>query len=61
MPDFIRLEIDDGIAVATLDSPATRNALGKPEHFAAIEDLCHQPVEKAVARLSKTSSKDGKS
>ena len=42
MSEFIRLEIENYIAVATLNSPATRNTLGSDAHFSAIEVLCQR-------------------
>lgn len=39
---FIKIEVDGHVAVVTMDSPATRNALGTDEQYAAIEDVCRR-------------------
>ena len=39
-PDFITLAVDDGIAVATLNAPETRNTFGTDDHFSAVERVC---------------------
>jgi enoyl-CoA hydratase/carnithine racemase len=44
MSDFVKLTIDDGVATLLLDSPATRNALGGPEQYEAIEAAVHAIV-----------------
>ena len=38
---FVRIEITDGIALATLDAPETRNAISGPDHFAAVVSACN--------------------
>lgn len=38
--DFIDIATRDGVAVLTLNAPATRNALSGPEHYAAVEAAC---------------------
>ena len=38
--DFIALTVEDGIALATIDSAATRNSFGAEDHFRAVERLC---------------------
>ena len=40
MTDFIDLQKRDGIAIATLNSPATRNTLSSEREYAAIEAAC---------------------
>lgn len=42
MADFLTVEICDGFAVATMNAPETRNTLGDPAHFDAIDALCHR-------------------
>jgi enoyl-CoA hydratase/carnithine racemase len=42
MNDFTKLEKRDGIAVATLNSPDTRNALSSEREYAAIEAACRE-------------------
>lgn len=39
---FIDFQIDDGIAVVTMNSPQTRNALGSDEQYGPIEDVCRK-------------------
>ena len=39
---FIKTEIADGVAVVTMDSPETRNALGSDVQYGAIEDICRR-------------------
>ena len=40
MNDFIQVQVENHIALVTLNSPATRNALGSDAQYAAIEDMC---------------------
>src|SRR5262249_8035868 len=40
MSDFVKLEKFDGIAIATLNSPDTRNALSSEREYAAVEAAC---------------------
>ena len=40
MGDFIQLEIDDGVAIATMNAPESRNTLGAAAQFDAIDELC---------------------
>jgi enoyl-CoA hydratase/carnithine racemase len=40
MNDFVKLEKRDGIAIATLNSPDTRNALSSEHEYAAVEAAC---------------------
>ena len=41
MTDFVKLEKRDGIAIATLNSPGTRNTLSSDNEYGAIEAACH--------------------
>jgi enoyl-CoA hydratase/carnithine racemase len=41
MTGFVRLEKRDGIAIATLNSPDTRNTLSSENEYGAIEAACH--------------------
>ncbi|HEY4140927.1 MAG TPA: crotonase/enoyl-CoA hydratase family protein [Pseudolabrys sp.] len=41
MTDFVKLDKHDGIAIATLNSPDTRNTLSSEKEYAAIEAVCH--------------------
>jgi len=41
MADFVMLEKRDGIAIATLNSPGTRNTLSSDREYGAIEEACH--------------------
>jgi 2-(1,2-epoxy-1,2-dihydrophenyl)acetyl-CoA isomerase len=40
MTSFIDLHIDKHVAIVTMSSPQTRNALSTDEQYAAIEDVC---------------------
>jgi len=42
MTSFIDLQIDNGVAVVTMNSPQTRNALSSDEQYGAIEDVCRR-------------------
>ena len=42
MTDFVKLERRDGIAIVTLNSPDTRNALSSDREYAAIEAACRE-------------------
>jgi 2-(1,2-epoxy-1,2-dihydrophenyl)acetyl-CoA isomerase len=42
---FIDLQVEDGVAVVTMNSPQTRNALGSDEQYGAIEDVCRKISE----------------
>lgn len=39
---FIKLEVEDAIAVVTMDAPEARNALGTNEQYGEIEDVCRR-------------------
>jgi len=39
---FIDLKVDGHVAVVTMNSPATRNALGTDEQYTAIEEVCRR-------------------
>jgi 2-(1,2-epoxy-1,2-dihydrophenyl)acetyl-CoA isomerase len=41
MTDFVKLDKHDRIAIATLNSPDTRNTLSSEKEYAAIEAACH--------------------
>ncbi|MFM0116921.1 crotonase/enoyl-CoA hydratase family protein [Paraburkholderia nemoris] len=40
MSSFISLHVNENVAVVTMNSPATRNALSSDEQYSAIEDVC---------------------
>ena len=40
MTSFIDLQIDKHVAVVTINTPRTRNALSSDEQYGAIEDVC---------------------
>lgn len=40
MTDFIKLDVKDGVAILTMNSPHTRNALSSAAQYGGIEDAC---------------------
>ena len=52
MTDFVRLEKRDGIAVATLNSPDTRNALSSEREYSAVEAACRDIQNDRTVRVA---------
>jgi enoyl-CoA hydratase/carnithine racemase len=52
MTDFVRLEKRDGIAVATLNSPDTRNALSSEREYSAVEAACRDIENDRTIRVA---------
>jgi len=50
MTDFIKLDVVDGIATMTMNSPATRNAVAYDEQHSAIADACHTITKDRAVR-----------
>ncbi|RJT41452.1 enoyl-CoA hydratase [Mesorhizobium waimense] len=49
---FIDVSIEDGVALATLNSPETRNALGDASHFQEMDALCaHIAADRSIRVL----------
>ena len=42
MSSFIKLEVDEHVAIVTMNAPQTRNALSGDEQYAAVEDVCRR-------------------
>lgn len=51
MDDFIRIEREDGIVIATMNRPGTRNALSDPDAVEALLDLCETVNRDLTARV----------
>lgn len=52
MTDFIKLDRRDGIAIATLNSPETRNALSSQREYGAIETACREITHDKSIRVA---------
>jgi enoyl-CoA hydratase/carnithine racemase len=52
MTDFVRFQAEDGVALVTLDSPATRNALLSAREYGAIADACSRIASDRAIRVA---------